>query len=155
MKRMGRIHNSRPTFKIDFRNQSRCLICEDIVIDKELVLHIRDCSKLRIKSHFFNLHAIRYQILLYLFGIEIKLDPSIDLRRFHEFILKTYLFIHISKIEYPFIPNFSKTYFQQELYLIERIFEAILDFKVPILDEVRNTLIETNIPLNQLNSEEN
>ncbi len=76
---MGRIHLYDGLLTLTQTDCWRCWICDELVLRGNLLPHIRVCSSQRIKSHFNNKNAIRCHILLYSFGLQNELDPSVDL----------------------------------------------------------------------------
>lgn len=148
---MGRIHLSDGLSILDQSNYWICLICEELVLRGNSLPHISVCSSQRIKSHFNNKYAIRYHILLYLFGLHDELDTSIDLSNFKEFIIAIYTLIYKIKLGYTGFDECLKFFNAQEFYIIFILKFSFTYFDVPIIEQFIEILIENNIQLDILN----
>ncbi len=152
---MGKIHLPEGFHTINHVYHWRCLVCDDLILNENLLHHLRTCSSLRIKSQFFNKHAIRYHLLLYLLGLqEEELDKNINLMNFKEFILAIYSFIYNYRLEFPLNSEISKVFFQQELYVMRNVIFSLFYYNVPIIREFRQSLIEKDYELDIFNSNE-
>jgi hypothetical protein len=152
---MGKIHLPEGFYTINHAYHWRCLVCDDLILNENLLHHLRTCSSLRIKSQFFNKHAIRYHLLLHLLGLQDgELDKNINLMNFKEFILAIYSFIYNYRLEFPLDPEMPKIFFQQELYIMRIVIFSLFYYNVPIIREFRQLLIEKDYELDIFNSNE-
>jgi hypothetical protein len=148
---MGRIHLSDGLLTLTQTDSWPCLICDELVLRGNLLPHINVCSSQRIKSHFNNKNAIRCHILLYLFGLQSKIDPSIDLSNFKQFIIAIYTLIYEIRIEYTADNEYLKFFNPQEIYIILILKFSLKHFNVPIIEKFIDTLILNEIELDILN----
>lgn len=148
---MGKIHLSDGILTFTQTNCRRCFICEEPVLIGNLLPHIRICSSQRIKSHFNNKNAIRCHILLYLFGLQAELDPSIDLSNQKQFILAIYTLIYEIRCGLTDNNEYLKFFNLQEIYIILTVKFSLTSFNVPIIESFIDTLIENDFQLDILN----
>jgi L-rhamnose isomerase len=63
-----------------------------------------------------------------MFGLHDNLNKNINFGQHLNFALEVNRFINELKQIYPNVPNFSNVFFQQELYIIEKIYHALIDY---------------------------
>ena len=136
---MGVIFNQTALLKIPINKLWRCLICGEKVCDGDLLNHTKKCSVLKLKEDIKCEPAIRHHLMNYLFGLEASLVNGIDIIKYYDFILNVLRFICLLRFTYPIVPNYSKYFFQQELYIMESIHHSLLNFKIPFLPEINQS----------------
>ncbi len=125
---MGKIFHKSGLTIIPVDKYWRCLICTELIQRKLLLIHTKKCSSETLESDLTNDHAIRYHLLYYIFGLHDNLNKNINFGQYLNFSLEVNRFINELKQNYPNVPNFSNVFFQQELYIIEKIYHALINY---------------------------
>ena len=143
---MGRLLIKGPEF-ISSAYKTRCLICNRIIITRDILLHSKKCSKLFIENFNNNNFARRFYLIHY----TLKLDDNFA----KNFIFDTEIISFLSQLydnlisirqNFPNVGWNHNIFNFQELLILESVFFALNDFSVklpPGITEYYQALAQT------------